>query len=69
VLKSFWDSSTQARREQIIFHELGHCILSRSHTSNKDSGEEPLSIMYPTIFDDYHYTLNHSYYIHELFLD
>ncbi len=33
LLKSYWDKIDEDMREQLMFHELGHCILNRSlHT-------------------------------------
>lgn len=32
VSKSFWDDSPDYR-EELLFHELGHCLLYKKHTS------------------------------------
>ena len=29
--KQWWDSATSEFQESLIFHELGHCVLGRSH--------------------------------------
>lgn len=33
-----WRSGTQAFRELIVFHELGHCILNREHLDDDQDG-------------------------------
>lgn len=66
----FWNNSDDMDREQLIFHELGHCILGRGHTSQfvTLNGETiPQSIMYPDFISEDIYTEYHDYYIIELF--
>lgn len=41
-----WATLTAASREELMFHELGHCILNRGHDSTEVSGV-PVSIMHP----------------------
>lgn len=58
--------------QNVMFHELGHCILQRGHTSatmeDKDFGEIPRSIMYPSSFGDKEfYRPNFPHYKAELF--
>lgn len=48
-------------KEEILFHEMGHCVLNRSH---KDSEE---SIMFPYHLGRTKYQINYSRYIQELF--
>ncbi len=31
--KEFWDNSSNLEKEFLIFHELGHCLLERSHNN------------------------------------
>ncbi len=45
VDRVLWDRLESAEREVIIFHELGHCILNRSHDDRKDNGQI-VSLMY-----------------------
>lgn len=59
------------KREQLIFHELGHCVLGLEHNTNKiwfaGSGPYPESIMYPQAFgDDPIYDTEHTHYVDEL---
>lgn len=75
-----WPILNYAQREAIMFHELGHCVLNRSH---KDDVFEALvyemkistiysSIMYPTVFSNGDignraYIRYYRYYLAELF--
>ena len=55
------------RRESLIFHELGHCVLHKWHndTIGKDGLEE--SMMHSIIFSrPYQYQIFREYYIQEL---
>lgn len=64
-----WDWGTDAQHEQLVFHELGHCILHRVHDNRfLDINEiTPISIMNAYEFTDDVYIANHTYYMHELF--
>lgn len=37
--------------ELVVFHELGHCVLGRGHSSQQLDTGMPASIMYPDISD------------------
>lgn len=41
----FWRVASTARKEFVIFHELGHCYLGRSHLDEKDENGICISIM------------------------
>ncbi len=43
----YWKLASELEREYVMFHELGHCVLNRSHTSESDSNNTCLSIMEP----------------------
>jgi hypothetical protein len=61
-----WFNFDENYKEELIFHELGHCILGREHdTSYIDEYRVPKSIMYPYIFG-YAYNEYKSYYMDEL---
>lgn len=66
-----WPNLTENEKEQLIFHELGHCILNREHIEDRgDVGfcdNAPISIMYPNIFGrSACYGDNKDYYFDEL---
>lgn len=61
---------TEGKRKELIYHELGHCLLSLGHTEGmvRYQGEDiPKSIMSAVILDDYLFTTYETYYINELF--
>jgi hypothetical protein len=72
-----WDNSIE--QETLIFHELGHCILGRLHTSEQLPNGDPKSIMIqdnvtlyaPCIYqigeDPCDNTFKRDYYLNELF--
>ncbi|MDW3646292.1 MAG: hypothetical protein R8P61_04440 [Bacteroidia bacterium] len=45
IQRNFWDNVTERDRERLLFHELGHCILNRSHKNGLTDDREFLSIM------------------------
>lgn len=74
VNSHFWDNSyyTHAEREELIFHELGHCVLNRGHRQETAQTLDykyymPVSIMNPYHIGRDRYSINYEYYIKELF--
>lgn len=63
----FWNSASETQRELLAHHELGHCVLHRSHRSDLLSTGKYASIMYPIIMTSSAYTSNYDYYQSELF--
>ena len=63
----FWDNSYDWKREQLMFHELGHCILDRPHTDQKLEDGCPISIMDPYVIGESCYLSHRNYYFEELF--
>lgn len=61
-----WKGLDSLSREELIYHELGHCLLKRSHNSNLDNGY-PVSIMYPNLFYSMVYKMFYNNYLTELF--
>lgn len=61
-----WVEYDENYREELIFHELGHCVLGRDHDNSIIEGYRvPKSIMYPYIFG-YAYNKYKVYYLEEL---
>jgi hypothetical protein len=57
-----------ARRELILFHELGHCILNRSHDNSFDTVNNRYNTIMAQKFPyNADYQNNYSYYLNELF--
>ena len=46
INRNYWMRSDERQREFLVFHELGHCYLKRSHMDKKNSRGECLSIMH-----------------------
>lgn len=67
ILDAEWTVLTDAGKEQLIYHELGHCILMRPHLNGYLDSGIPISIMNFEHFDDFTYLQNHQYYVTELF--
>lgn len=69
----FWNSSTLQAREQLVFHELGHCLLGRGHQDQKNSAVDyPAAQIAVSLMNSYHirqewYEVNYNHYIAELF--
>lgn len=40
-----WDNRDEKQKEWIVFHELGHCLLNRSHKNQKTESGECFSFM------------------------
>lgn len=63
----FWfESSTAAQREEVVYHELGHCVLGRPHLDLYLNGVS-VSLMSTELLPESWYTNNRAYYIFELF--
>jgi len=43
--REFWDTSSDALREAVVFHELGHCKLVRDHREGSDQSGNCISLM------------------------
>lgn len=61
----FWFDSSKITKEELLFHELGHCILDRDHDTTVLYGTIPKSVMYPYVFTT-SYSLFREYYVNEL---
>lgn len=66
----YWRNATILEREQLIWHELGHCALLLIHNETlikKGEWQFPESIMFPNVFGHLRfYEINHAYYIERL---
>jgi len=45
VDEPYWNRSNEKEKEYLIFHELGHCVLGRSHNNTKTNNGVCNSIM------------------------
>jgi hypothetical protein len=62
-----WRTSSDMQREQLMFHELGHCLLRRQHDETTSPNGTPMSIMYPFLVPEHTYETFRDEYIKELF--
>lgn len=62
---SFWNQLSFTYKEQLLFHELGHCLLNRSHEGN--DFYNPTSIMNKSFFSESTYKNQYDFFIKELF--
>jgi len=71
VDQGYWNSVGNLRREMVVFHELGHCVLGLGHREADNSDGICLSVMNSGTTDcRVAYTAeNREYYLDELFLE
>lgn len=70
INKAFWEKATDLMREMVVFHELGHCVLSRGHREDATADGICLSIMQSGLGSCQlaYNSANRRYYVDELFL-
>jgi len=66
---NFWNQFSSNRKEMVVFHELGHCVLGRGHTEEEDDNGSCLSIMNSGTSgcNVLYNKTNKTYYLQELF--
>lgn len=67
ISREYWEAVSEAHREQLMYHELGHCVLGRGHL-NDYVGDKPVSIMNAFHFPSVVYAENYGDLMNELFL-
>lgn len=73
IRKSWWDKSGELDREQLIFHEMGHCVFGLAHSDyyvDYTFGGPAViaSIMNTTHIPAYIYRKYHEQYMKEMYL-
>lgn len=58
--RTYWLNSPDELRQEVLYHELGHCLLNRGHVSY-------LSIMQPYVLSSFDFENNKQALIDELF--
>jgi hypothetical protein len=61
ISKEFWDRVGHFDREQLMFHELGHCFLGLNHTKT-------IAIMYPYLINQFYYISHRDELLRGLFI-
>ncbi len=59
VDREFWDMINDDAKEQLIFHEMGHCVLGQDHREN--------SVMEPSVLDPGYYRAHRTELLDEFF--
>ncbi len=67
ISPAVWNRIDEAEREELVFHELGHCVLRRKHVAERDDTGVPVSLMNPIKIDGQLYEMYSRYYLEELF--
>lgn len=68
----YWSYYGESAREELVYHELGHCVLDRDHSEELTippaySYAIPNSIMYPYAFgNSFYYLIFRDHYVEEL---
>lgn len=70
INRDAWKLASESTREMMLFHELGHCLLSRGHRdgdANFKSARIPVSLMATHGVSGTLYEKFQDYYLNELF--
>lgn len=62
-----WRKMKEGKKEALMLHELGHCILHRDHVDAKSEGGIPVSLMSPYTISAEIYYAYHKEFVSELF--
>lgn len=65
--RKYWTTLSEYQRLNLIFHELGHCVLNRPHTPKDLVTICPSSFMFDTIMDTTCLRNNFESYLKEMF--
>jgi hypothetical protein len=67
ISQDAWTTSTEAEREELIYHELGHCVLHKAHVGGINQAGIPASLMNPSKINGAIYSQNKDFYLAGLF--
>lgn len=67
VSEFFWSVNTDADRTEVLFHELGHCLLDYKHRDHKDEHKNPKSVMNSSAFSGKYFSDHYGEFMVELF--
>ncbi|MCB0632332.1 MAG: hypothetical protein R2824_19250 [Saprospiraceae bacterium] len=69
--RAFWSQASDIKREFVIFHELGHCYLGRSHLDTANPDGTCVSMMHSGLSGcrNAYNSWTRSAYLDELFLE
>lgn len=69
VDRKTWNESDAYDKEQVYFHEMGHCMLHRDHKDNKDKDGNYTSVMHFSMIPSDMYKKRRLDYMKELFTE
>lgn len=64
--KTYWSVADENEKEELAFHELGHCLLNRDHCEEKENGVS-VSLMEPDMLGSKQYGEHREDLVDELF--
>ena len=68
IKKRWFDRASEADREALLYHELGHCVLRRGHKEGAAGpGGSPTSVMQALLISGVVWEKNREWYLQELF--
>ena len=62
-----WERYPRSMKRQLIYHELGHCLLGKEHVDTRNSTGTPISVMSRVLINQETYESYMKEYDHELF--
>lgn len=65
--QTYWNSADEGARKSLLLHELGHCVLNRTHDAKLTNAGVPESLMNPYTIPSNVFDYNENYYWQELF--
>lgn len=69
ISATFWDQMPEPDREELVYHELAHCILGRKEHVTLTENGIPVSILHPSHLGSDLYIQYYGEYMAELFSD
>lgn len=66
IKNSYWKTADFGDKVQLVFHELGHCMLFLGHDSKLNSDGMPESIMNPYHFNSVYFMAHFQTYVEQL---
>lgn len=61
-----WKAMDDYEKEELIFHEMAHCLIGREHCAKVDK-DGPISIMHPLVLNSKYYKTHREELVDELF--
>jgi hypothetical protein len=71
IKADIWKEASTEHREELIYHEMGHCVLDREHNDEETFEGRPKSYMHPSLLvsNNNDYESRKTEYLDELFKD